>query len=124
MKLLSFGEIIWDVFPTVSHIGGAPLNFAAHAAMQGADSYILSSVGCDDLGKRAVKEITALGVNTAFVTVCYRPTGPCIVTLDENAVPTYKILADTAYDLIEAPSAEALADFDVLAFGTLALRHN
>lgn len=126
MKLLSFGEIIWDVFPTSAHIGGAPLNFAAHAAMQGVDSYILSGVGRDDLGERAMSEVAALGVNTSLVTICDRPTGRCLVTLDENAVPSYNVLSDTAYDLIEAPASEALKDFDVLAFGTLSLRgeHN
>ena len=30
MKLLSFGEIIWDVYPDEKYLGGAPLNFAAH----------------------------------------------------------------------------------------------
>ena len=32
MRLLSFGEILWDIFPTRRLIGGAPFNFAAHAA--------------------------------------------------------------------------------------------
>ena len=45
MKLLSFGEILFDVFTDNSHIGGAPLNFAAHAAKQGADAWIVSAVG-------------------------------------------------------------------------------
>jgi fructokinase len=31
MRILSIGEIIWDVFPGHEHLGGAPLNFAAHA---------------------------------------------------------------------------------------------
>ena len=113
MKLLSFGEIIWDVFPDAAHIGGAPLNFAAHAAMQGVDSYVLSGIGHDELGHRAIEEIATLGVNTSLVSVCDRPTGQCIVTLDENAVPSYNVLSDTAYDLIEAPSAgEVILDYD------------
>jgi len=126
MKLLSFGEIIWDVFPDAAHIGGAPLNFAAHAAMQGVDSYILSGIGRDELADRALIEVSALGVNTALVSRCDRPTGQCIVTLDENAVPSYNVLSDTAYDLIALPDAKSLEGFDVLAFGTLALRgaHN
>ena len=32
MKLLSFGEVLWDVYPEDRFIGGAPLNFAAHCA--------------------------------------------------------------------------------------------
>ena len=120
MKLLSFGEIIWDVFDDAAHIGGAPLNFAAHAAMQGADAYILSAVGNDDLGHRAMSEISALGVKTDLVSRSHKATGRCAVTLDERGVPSYDVLCDTAYDDISAPSE--LAGFDLLAFGTLALR--
>lgn len=29
MKALSFGEILWDVYPNKKCLGGAPLNFAA-----------------------------------------------------------------------------------------------
>lgn len=46
MKILSFGEIIWDVYSPVERtLGGAPLNFAAYAAMAGADVYLASAVG-------------------------------------------------------------------------------
>ena len=31
MNVLSFGEIIWDVYPDAQYIGEAPFNFAAHA---------------------------------------------------------------------------------------------
>lgn len=126
MKLLSFGEIIWDVFPSGAHLGGAPLNFAAHAAMQGVDAYILSAVADDELGKRALFEITELGVKTDYVSISPKPTGSCIVTLDERGVPSYNLVRDTAYDDIALPDVTDGDAFDVLAFGTLALRdaHN
>lgn len=122
MKLLSFGEIIWDIFPNGEHIGGAPLNFAAHAAMQGADAYILSGIGDDALGKRAVSEIKKLGVKTEHICVCNRPTGQCRVMLDKNGIPSYTLMHDTAYDYISLPNITAADGFDVLYFGTLALR--
>ena len=50
MRILSFGEILWDVFPTEKKIGGAPFNFAAHAARLGAESYMVSAVGSDENG--------------------------------------------------------------------------
>lgn len=126
MKLLSFGEIIWDVFPTGAHLGGAPLNFAAHAAMQGADAYVLSAVANDTLGNKALAEIKELGVKTDHVSVSEKPTGSCIVTLDARGVPSYNLVRDTAYDDIALPNISAEDGFDVLAFGTLALRqeHN
>lgn len=126
MKLLSFGEIVWDIFPASAHIGGAPLNLAAHAALQGAKAWIISCVGNDDLGKKAVDEIERLGVKTNYVSVCDKPTGQCIVTLDENAVPSYNLISDAAYDCISTSPALHSEKFDVLSFGTLALRkkHN
>lgn len=126
MKLLSFGEIIWDVFPDDAYIGGAPLNFAAHAAMQGASSYMLSAVGNDELGERAMREVASLGVNTEYVSRSFNATGRCMVTLDEKGVPSYNVLSNTAYDDIALPAVSNGDRFDVLAFGTLALRdaHN
>ncbi len=122
MKLLSFGEIIWDVFSSAAHLGGAPLNFAAHMVLQGGEASILSAVGEDELGREALRLIAELGVGTECVgVVCDRPTGQCVVTLDENSVPTYDIRDDTAYDYISAN--ESTRGFDVLAFGTLSLRH-
>ena len=63
MKILSFGEIIWDVYPDKRHIGGAPLNLAAHAKKQGAEAYLMSAVGDDELGKKALSALDGFGVN-------------------------------------------------------------
>ena len=123
MKLLSFGEILFDVFPDKACIGGAPLNLAAHSFLQGVESYALSAVGDDELGEKALSEVRALGVNTEYI---YKngekETGKCLVTLDKNGVPSYDLLTDVAYDYI--PFTEELENekFDILAFGTLALR--
>ena len=64
MKILSFGEIIWDVYETEKFIGGAPLNLAAHCSKQGAESFMLSAVGNDDLGKCALEEVKGFNVKT------------------------------------------------------------
>ena len=122
MNLLSFGEIIWDVFGEQSKIGGAPLNLAAHVALQGGSAWMASGVGDDALGKEALDCLQALGVNNEYVSVSpTNPTGQCIVSLDENGIPSYKILENTAYDHTVLP-ATLTSPFDVIAFGTLALR--
>ncbi len=124
MKLLSFGEIIWDIFDKEEHIGGAPLNFAAHAARQGADAWIASAVGNDELGKRALSKVRELGVGTELVRVVNDlPSGSCTVTLDENSLPHYDLADPAAYDRIDIPDSIKSMHFDYLAFGTLALRH-
>ena len=58
MKVLAFGEILWDVIKDEKHIGGAPLNFAAHYAQCGGISAIISKVGRDDLGTVSYTHLT------------------------------------------------------------------
>ncbi len=125
MKLISVGEIIWDVYPDTRCIGGAPLNFAAHAAACGAEVQLLSAVGDDALGAEARACLARFGVDDSLVaTVSDAATGRCLVTLDEQGVPQYALAQDTAYDRLccSAPTLTA----DVLAFGTLIQRseHN
>ena len=123
MKILSFGEIIWDVYENESFIGGAPLNLAAHCSKQGAKSFMLSSVGNDDLGKNALEIVKNFNVNTDFVSVNQeKETGKCIVTLNENGVPSYNVLTDVSYDYIKSPDNINELQFDFFCFGTLALR--
>jgi len=122
MKLLSFGEVLWDVYPDDKYIGGAPLNFAAHFVKNGGDAYMLSSVGKDDLGKETIKAISKWGVHCDYITeLSTKETGKCLVTLDEHRIPSYNLLSDVAYDAIEKPNLKE-ENFDVLYFGTLALR--
>lgn len=121
MKVLSFGEILWDVYDDRKCIGGAPLNFAAHMAKHGDEIYMLSALGADELGDEAIKQIEQWGISAKYTSVLEeKATGRCVVTLDENKVPAYNLLQDVAYDYI---TCDELSDrFDVLYFGTLALR--
>ena len=120
MKLLSFGEILWDVYPDRKYIGGAPLNFAAHFSRHGGEVYMLSSLGDDELGNDALKVLRNWGISANYVSKSEYPTGRCLVALDENSVPTYNLLENVAWDNITAENIDE--DFDVLYFGTLALR--
>lgn len=127
MKILSFGEIIWDVYPDKKCIGGAPLNFAAHAKNEGAEAYLLSAVGKDKLGMDALRIIRRHGVEIELISLIEDlPTGQCTVTLSETGVPSYKIEENTAYDRIPVIDGVEKIGFDAFAFGTLALRgeHN
>jgi len=121
MKIVSFGEILYDVYPDKKHIGGAPLNFAAHLARHGETVSMVSAVGNDDFGQAALKQLDEWNISTENVSVLEdKQTGKCLVTLDEQSVPTYNLLTDVAYDYI--PGDIKGDDFDVLYFGSLALR--
>ena len=121
MKVVAFGEVLWDVYLDKRIIGGAPLNFAAHLAKHGIYVCILSALGNDEDGKDAIGLMKKWGINTDFITTLNdKITGRCQVTLDSNAVPSYNLLRDVSYDYIECNSS--LSAFDVLYFGTLSLR--
>lgn len=121
MKLLSFGEVLWDVYPDNKYIGGAPFNFSAHFKRCGGDASLASCVGNDKLGEETVETVGKYGVGTEYISVSpAKPTGRCDVTLDENRVPSYNLIRDAAYDYI--PTDNIGNGFDVLYFGTLALR--
>ena len=125
-KILSIGEIIWDIFPDKQVIGGAPLNFAAHSSLCGAESSLLSAIGNDTLGEDALKALNDFGVSTKYVKRVDQPTGQCIVTLDENAIPSYKVLREVAYDNIVITDEDIVnineEKYDALYFGTLIQR--
>ena len=122
MNVLSFGEILWDTYPTEKHVGGAPLNFSAHFVKMGGEAFLLSAVGEDDLGSDALSFLKEHGVRTDYVSVLReKRTGECRVTLDERGIPHYDLLRDVAYDAIPIPDLRG-SDFDAFYFGSLALR--
>ena len=127
MNILSFGEVLWDVIEGQPYIGGAPLNFAAHSTRCGAKAWVLTGLGQDDLGHKALATLNELGLQTDFVVqLPNHPTGTVAVTLTSGQ-PTYTIHEGVAYDGVTlAPEQlqrlEATA-IDVLYFGTLAQRH-
>ena len=100
MKALAMGAVLWDIVEGVEYIGGAPLNLSAHLTNLGWETALLSSVGKDDRGRRAVAAIKELGIRADYV---YEqealPTGIAMVTLDENRIPAYD-LPHSAYDEI------------------------
>jgi len=57
MKVLSFGEILWDQFREKKEVGGAALNFSAHLAKLGAQVHIVSAVGNDLLGRETLEVV-------------------------------------------------------------------
>ena len=121
MKILAFGEILWDVYPDKQYIGGAPLNFAAHLSKHNEEVYMLSAVGEDELGEKALKQLNKWNIKADYVSVLKdRRTGQCLVTLNAVQVPSYNLLCDVAYDYINSKTIKD--SFDVLYFGTLALR--
>jgi fructokinase len=124
MRILSIGEIIWDLLPGDEHLGGAPLNFAAHARRLGHDSYIFSAVGDDERGPRAIQQIAELRVAVDFIQrVRGVPTGIAAVEIDAEGRPHFAIARPAAYDKVTLAdeTLTRIADLqpDWIYFGTL-----
>lgn len=83
MNLLSFGEVIWDLYEAGERtLGGAPLNFAAYTVLLGNPAWLASAVGSDELGTAALRQIQALGIRTDYLsTIAKKATGTCQIRL-------------------------------------------
>lgn len=123
--LLSCGEVLWDLFPDGPRFGGAPVNFACHAALLGARVKMLSAVGSDLSGSQALSILQRFGIDTTFVQpVKNAPTGSVKVSVDHAGKPSFRIEPESAWDSIslEGASLEGLASVDAVYFGTLGQR--
>ena len=123
-RVLAIGEILWDVFDDAPRLGGAPLNFAAHARRMGHDAILVSATGADDLGARARARIESLGLNARFVrTTAIYATGAALVQLGPGGQPAFRIQRPAAYDetALTEGDLEWLAEWqpDWLYYGTL-----
>ncbi|MGQ9799155.1 MAG: PfkB family carbohydrate kinase [Ignavibacterium sp.] len=126
MKITSIGEILFDLFPTHKKLGGAPLNFIFHIHKLIGEGNIISRVGKDVLGIRAIEEIKLAGLNTDYIQIDrIHPTGVANVILDEQGNPEYEIDSERAYDFIELnDDIKNLVwnETNCLYFGTLSQR--
>lgn len=126
MKITSIGEILFDLFPTHKKLGGAPLNFIFHIHKLTGEGNIISRVGKDILGSKAIDEIKSAGLNSEYIQIDrIHPTGVANVILDENGNPEFEIDTDRAFDFIETTEEVKYLisnETNCLYFGTLAQR--
>lgn len=123
-QIVAIGEILWDVFPDGERLGGAPFNFAAQTARLGHSTALLSAVGDDERGRKAIAEARRLEVSTELIrTVQTPPTGHVTVSVDGGGQPDYVIHRPAAYDRLELTDAAAQAIRETppewVYFGTL-----
>ena len=123
--VVAFGEILWDILPNATVLGGAPFNFTYRIHTLGDRGIILSRLGNDKLGKRARETAESLGMDMSCIqTDDSFPTGTVEVGLDENSNPDFYIVPCVAYDHIEMSEAliASVEAADCICFGTLVQR--
>ena len=124
-QVVGLGELLWDLFPEGKQLGGAPANFAYIASLLGDRGIPASCLGMDDLGAEAMRQLTTLGLDTAFIqSDAAHPTGTVLVEVDEAGQPRFKISDFVAWDFLQWTRQweELASQADAVCFGSLAQR--
>src|SRR2546421_13055311 len=124
MKIISIGEVLWDVIGETERLGGAPFNFAAHASRVGHEVLFVSAVGTDTRGDRILQRMQAMNLSTRYVArLAEYPTGHVTVNLDAAGQPGFVIHRPAAYDFPRLNASEMKTLLsprpDLIYFGTL-----
>ncbi|MFV5684020.1 carbohydrate kinase family protein [Flavobacterium sp. GB2R13] len=125
LSVVSFGEVLWDLFPTHKKIGGAPLNVALRMNSLGAETTIISRVGADEDGNEIISFINNQDVSSDAIQIGedYK-TGVVNVMINEKGNASYDIHYPSSWDKI-TPSKEMdekVSESDAFVFGSLICR--
>jgi fructokinase len=130
-----WGELLWDRYPPDpapglasggggDQLGGAPANVAWHLGQAGGWAQLVTRVGDDDDGRRAIARLDGL-VDTSLIQIDPdRATG--VVTIQiEHGEPRYTLHPGRAWERIACTDAvrEAIGDAGVFVYGTLSQRN-
>lgn len=123
-QVICWGEVLWDRFPDGAQLGGAPANVAYHLAALGVDVALVTRVGEDADGERAIAELAAAGVDVSLVQRDpERATGEVGIAVEAGEA-RYRFHPGRAWEAIELTdqAATRLAGAAALCTGTFAQR--
>ena len=125
LKAVSFGEILWDIFPNYKVIGGAPLNLILRMKSFGHNCNIISNVGNDKNGNDILKylSINKISIDTISVSKKY-PTGLVDIKFENKSDVKYSIKYPVAWDFIKNSRLveKIVKNCDLFFFGSLSSR--
>lgn len=125
-KLVCYGEILWDVLPSGSVPGGAPMNVAYHLQKLNRPVSLITSIGDDNYGTELVNLLSRWGIGTEHCyTNRFHPTGMVYAQPKENHEMAYDIVYPSAWDFIlwDDTYDALMQEADYLVFGSLACRN-
>jgi len=123
--VVGLGEVLWDLLPERTCLGGAPANFAYITTLMGDQGIVASCVGEDSRGLDALRRMEEMGLNIDHVqTHRHHPTGTVNVEIDGNGQAKYEISHPVAWDFLHwTLDWQHLAEkADAICFGSLAQR--
>jgi fructokinase len=124
-KVITIGEILWDVFPEGKKAGGSSMNVALNLHKQSIDSSLISAIGDDENGKELFDFLASNHFATDLIQVNTElPTSTVVVQLDENHQATYTIKQPVAWDDIKISDKNiaAVKQTDALVYCSLTCR--
>lgn len=121
-----FGEVLADVFPDKTVLGGAPYNVARHLRAFDQHPVLISRTGNDALKELLFDELTKLDIDKSGIQLDpVYPTGQVAVHM-KNGAHHFEIMPDQAYDHIHSGMTHLTTiatQPDLAYFGTLAQRN-
>lgn len=127
INVISFGEVLFDVFGEEKKIGGAPLNLALRTASYGFPVAMISAVGNDEDGKVILEYTKENALEAGGIIVSpEHETGIVQVSLNERGSATYEIKFPSAWDFIvvDEKIINTVKEADVFFYGSLACRND
>lgn len=124
-KVVGLGEVLWDMLPERTCLGGAPANFAYITTLMGDQGIVASRIGQDSRGVDALRRMEELGLDIDHVqTDPQHPTGTVNVKIDSKGQARFEIAHRVAWDFLEwTLDWQHLAqNADAVCFGSLAQR--
>ncbi|AXP81665.1 2-dehydro-3-deoxygluconokinase [Mariniflexile rhizosphaerae] len=124
-KVVCFGEVLWDVFPTHKKIGGAPLNVANRLQALGNNVTMISAIGQGKSGSELLQYIKDVGIDISCIQMHNEyKTGKVKVMLNDKGSASYDIKYPRAWDKIRLTEINkgAVKNSDAFVFGSLAAR--
>ena len=124
--VVCYGEILWDIFPTKTKPGGAPMNVAYHLRKFGVDSRMISRVGNDEAGEKLLKLLTEWGIpiENCQIDEAYE-TGKVIATVLPGNEMSYSIHSPVSWDYITSgvDNDSLVSEADAFVYGSLVTRN-
>lgn len=121
-----FGEVLFDHFPDGARVlGGAPFNVAWNLQGLGLQPLFISCIGEDEDGAEISQQMQNWGMDLAGLQTDEHHATGRVSVLFRNGQPSYDILAEQAYDFIDAQTMLAAVEnisAGILYYGSLALR--
>ncbi len=123
--IICYGEILYDIFPNKRLIGGAPFNVVQKIHSLNHPCILVSRVGNDSDGKKAISFLQDQNIPTDFIQMDKKFATRRVKVELNNGHPRYHILPNVAWDYIEYSNnlKHLVSKSKAFIFGSLSSRN-